>query len=55
METERLLLLLQFWNNFTYKKEGMGIWREAAWREGGWGWQGEGKKKEGSRGTHLYN
>jgi hypothetical protein len=49
-------LLLQFWNNFTYKKEGMygNLERSCMERGGGGGWQGEGKKKEGStRDTYI--
>jgi len=52
METERLLLLLQFWNNFTHKKEGMEIWREASCMErgvAGGGGRGEKEKKEERR------
>lgn len=60
METERLLLLLQFWNNFTHKKEGMEIWREASCMErgvaggGGEGGEGEERRKKKAE-EHLYN
>jgi hypothetical protein len=56
METERLLLLLQFWNNFTHKKEGMEIWREASCMErgvAGGGGRRRRKKKEESRGALI--
>jgi hypothetical protein len=57
METERLLLLLQFWNNFTHKKEGMEIWREASYMERGvaggrWG-GGEEEERRKQRSTYI--
>jgi hypothetical protein len=38
--------LLQFWNNFTYKKEGMEIWREASCMERGVAGGGGGEEEE---------